>query len=333
MVKLFLISFFISFLVTIPVFKALAIKLKIVDMPDGKLKKHQVATPYLGGAAIFISLWSVLFFVCSASQFWAGLFLGTLVIFTAGLVDDLIALCPRQKIIMQLFTAAVLVGAGYSLDLRWPYYSGQVLSIFWLISMMNAFNLVDVMDGLATTIGIWSSLGLSYYAFLAGQSDDLLNILAVLLGSLIAFFCYNKPRAQIYLGDAGSMLLGAVIAATALKINWESIGNKSLINYLAAPTLVAIPALEVASLILIRRFKRIPFYNGSRDHFAHYLKNKQWSEWLILIYVSCYAILLFMLSALVVLSKFSPLGLLFVSTIIFLIWILIVFVSNDFWLR
>lgn len=325
MIKLFLISFFISFLITIPVFKALAVKLKIVDVPDSRLKRHQKVTPYLGGAAIFVSLWSVLFFVFKTSQYCFGLFPGTLIIFTTGLVDDLISMRPWQKIILQLFAAAALVWLGFGLDLGWPYYGSQALSIFWLISMMNAFNLVDVMDGLATTIGIWASLGFAYYAFLSGQLDDLLSMLIVLLGSLSAFFCYNKPRAHIYLGDAGSMLLGALIAVAALKINWAEIGKQGFINYLAAPILVAIPILEVASLIVIRRFKHIPFYNGSRDHFAHYLKDKQWSDWFILAYVSCYAILLFILSFLIVFSDISFLGVLFTGAATFLLWILIIF--------
>lgn len=320
------ISFIISILFTIPAFRALAVRLNIVDVPDGNLKKHCRATPYLGGLAIFVSLWLVLVFLKHNYLLLQGLFFGTFLVLITGLVDDIFLLSPFKKLIGQLLSASVLIYYGFYLDLAWPLYLDKFLSLIWLIGIINAFNLVDVMDGLCVTIGTGATIGLMGYAWYFHQID-LVIILSTLLGALLAFFCYNCPRATIYLGDAGSMLLGAILAAIALKINWYSHENCSFLNYLVAPVILGIPIIEVLSLILIRKFKKIPFYNGSTDHYMHYLKRKKWQEWLILLFTFLYQLLLFMLSLIIFTKKFTIFTNFVAGLLLLGLWIYVVFLK------
>jgi UDP-GlcNAc:undecaprenyl-phosphate GlcNAc-1-phosphate transferase len=322
---LFLSSFLITILITVPVAKKLALYFNIVDVPDSYLKKHQKITPYLGGAAIFISFWVILgLFSNLIKHDFYGLLIGTTLIFAAGLMDDIFLLSPFQKFNCQLVAGAVLVGFGFSLDACWPLYLDKILSLFWIIALMNAFNLVDVMDGLATTIGLCICGSLFVYAFYLNQ-ETVCYVLLVLLGGQLAFFYYNRPRAVIYLGDAGSMLIGTILAAVSLKIKWINLGNDGFLSYLIAPIVFGIPLMETLSLILIRKLKKIPFYNGSPDHYIHYLKHKGWREWSILGYTAMYSLLLCLFSMFVAFLNPPIFLLLSVGMLLLVAWIDVVF--------
>ncbi len=318
------ISFILSILFTVPAFRALALRLNIVDIPDGKLKKHRRATPYLGGLAIFTSLWLVLFIFDQHYTALYGLFWGTAIVLVTGLVDDIFLLTPLKKLAGQLISASVLIYYGFCLNLNWPLYADQFLSLLWLAGIINAFNLVDVMDGLAVTIGTGITLGLMGYTWYLNQFD-LLAILLALLGAQLAFFCYNRPRATIYLGDAGSMLLGATLAAIALKINWLCCEKYCALHYLIAPIIMGIPIIEVISLILIRKVKNIPFYTGSHDHYIHYLKNKEWQEWSILSFTFLYQLLLFIFSVVVFMEIMTLFVILIAGLLLLWSWVYVVF--------
>lgn len=322
---IFFTSFALAVLLVVPAFRFLARSLDIVDRPDGKLKRHQQITPYLGGAAIFCTLWLLLLAYSKNPTGLDGLLAGTSTILMVGLVDDIIGLTPSQKLLGQSLSAALLVYYGFCLNLTWPLGIAKLLSFVWLVSLMNAFNLVDVMDGLATMFGMCATLGLTWYVAYLGPAD-LFVILIVFLGAQLAFFCHNCPRATIYLGDTGSMLIGALIGAVALKVNWHELALDQLwLNYLIAPLLVAVPAIEVASLIIIRRFKRIPFYNGSHDHYIHYLKRKGWKEGAILAFTALFVALFSLSSVLIAYHFLSIWRVVLILMLLLLIWIRVVF--------
>lgn len=326
---LFLSSFLITILITVPFARHLALYLNIVDVPDFFLKRHSKVTPYLGGAAIFVSFWVILsLFLGIYHCNLFGLLIGSSLICIAGLIDDILVLSPFQKLKFQLLAATILVIFGFSLDFHSPFYLNKALSLFWIVALMNAFNLVDVMDGLATIIGIGIGCGLLGYAFYLKQ-DLLASMLLILLGAQLGFFYHNRPRATIYLGDAGSMLIGTILAVISLKINWICLGEKNFLNYLIAPIIFGIPLIEVISLILIRKFKKIPFYNGSPDHYIHYLKNKGWCEWSILRYTLAYCGLLSLFSLCVAFSKNQLALLLCFGILLQGLWIYVVFAKNS----
>ena len=107
-------------------------------------------------------------------------------------------------------------------------------------------------------------------------------VLCSFLGALVAFLWYNKPPARIYLGDAGSLFIGGFLATVPFLLHW---GTYNQYGYLAPIIILAIPLLECYSLILIRWYKGIPFYQGSPDHFCLYLQGGGWSKSVILTYV------------------------------------------------
>ena len=297
-----IIAFIFSFgggLYLIPILMRAASKGAFVDRPDGKIKTHKAPIPYLGGVAVFVSFVATLALVYPFEGKILWLILGSTFLLFVGLIDDLHALTPLQKIGGQVLATVCFLRGG--ITLKSEFFSGVInlcTSGFWILLVINAFNLVDVMDGLATLLAIVSvaaffviSLVLKVYA--------LTLLLVAIAGALLAFFIYNKPPAKMYLGDAGSLFMGGFVAAIPLLFSWSDImdahnaypafvvGNYVLIVGVLALVpfmLVAVPLLEVISLVIIRTYLCIPFYQGSPHHFSLYLRAKGWKDTTILVF-------------------------------------------------
>jgi len=276
----FVFSFLISFYL-IPIFSKVAFKFGVVDVPDGKLKKHNKATPYLGGVAIYLG-----FLISSAlalpfgHQFFLYIMASTILLFV-GLLDDLVNITPSQKFFGQFVAVLCYLKAGFYLKMSFFGNAWNIfISAFWFLLLINAFNLIDVMDGLVATIAIVIASIYIVFSLLLGQYILSLLLIAF-LGALIAFLLFNKPPAKIYLGDSGSLFIGGFLASIPFGLSWSEYNS---IGYIIPIVLCAIPLIEEASLILVRSFKRIPFYYGSPDHFSIYLQEKGWSKRAILVF-------------------------------------------------
>jgi UDP-GlcNAc:undecaprenyl-phosphate/decaprenyl-phosphate GlcNAc-1-phosphate transferase len=273
-------SLFISFFATywvVPHIIVLAKKFNILDIPDGSVKKHKEPTPYLGGVAVYLGFIVASAAVLPASATLLHFFLGLTLLLVVGLTDDLMPLSPAQKLLGQVVAALCLVPADFGFT--WA------LSLFWVVTLINAFNLIDVMDGLASLVAIAATATFLGLALLWGQ-ESLALVLGAFLGALCAFFLYNRPPAKIYLGDAGSLFLGGLLGAVPFMLRWpEAVPTFSAI--VISVVILAIPLLELASLIVIRTAKRIPFYKPSPDHFSFYLLRAHWPKNFVLIYVAC----------------------------------------------
>jgi len=152
-----LISFLITFYV-VPILCAVAIKINAVDVPDGKIKMHKRPTPYLGGIGVFLGFLVALGLTLPFhNNLWL-LVIGSTLLLFFGLIDDLIVMKPYQKFFGQIVVALCFLKAGFYLKEQFFYnYWNIGISFFWILSIINAFNLVDVMDGLATLIAICST--------------------------------------------------------------------------------------------------------------------------------------------------------------------------------
>ena len=208
MMRLFF-SFFISLLITfylVPIFAAFAAKLGVMDVPDGKIKKHERAVPYLGGVAVYVGFITTLALICPFEDQIFLFLIGITLLLFIGLIDDLLCMKPYQKFLGQLIVAFCFLKSGFYL--KECFFLNNIwsipISLFWILLVINAINLVDVMDGLATTVAICSSVSFFILALFFNQIHVAL-LLTTFLGSLCAFLWYNKPSAQIYLGDAGSL--------------------------------------------------------------------------------------------------------------------------------
>lgn len=314
-----------SFLVTfylVPLFCLLARRLQFVDVPDGKIKVHKQATPYMGGIAVYVGFLAALGLTYPFENSFFLFLVGITLLLFVGLIDDLIILRPYQKLFGQIIAMLCFLKAG--LYLKGHFFSDFLsisLSSLWILSIINAFNLVDVMDGLASTLAICAAvsfLGIALYL----QQAAVVVLLCAFIGALAAFFWYNKPTAQIYLGDAGSLFIGGFLATIPFLLNW---GTYNEVGYLAPIIILSIPLIEVATLIVVRAYKKIPFYNGSPDHFSIYLQNNGWNKWQILSYVAGLAAILFVVAFLFMLNLISFQLVCYLGLFFLLAWYLVVF--------
>lgn len=313
----FIFSFFIT-LFFIPHFCLLAKRWRFMDTPDGKIKKQSSAVPYLGGVAIYMGFLCGLVFTLPFENKISLLIIGCTLLLLLGLLDDLFQMKPYQKFFGQTIVAFSFLKAGFYLKSHVFYDVWKMpLSIVWILTVINAFNLVDVMDGLATSLAIYATTTLFIVAFLLNHGVVMI-LLAAFLGPLCAFFVYNRPPAHIYLGDAGSLFIGGFLATAPFLFDW---GTYNWYGYLTPLIILGIPLLECTSLILIRTYKGIPFYLGSPDHFCCYLMDNGWSKRAILIYLFIMSFILGLISLAFVFGKISFLETLGLGFLFLIVWI------------
>lgn len=320
MFKLFF-AVFISLLITlyiVPIVSHLARRLGVLDIPDGKIKKHEKPTPYLGGIAVYLGFISTLALVFPFENQILLFIVGSTLLLFVGLVDDLLVAKPYQKFFGQCLAALCFLKAGFFLKETFflKSYWNIPISLLWMLSIINAFNLVDVMDGLATSLAIYATCSFMILSLFFNQINITL-LLGSLLGALLGFFWYNKPDAQIYLGDAGSLFIGGFLATVPFLFNW---GLYNWYGFLTPVVILAIPLLEVCTLIIVRSLKGIPFYKGSPDHFSLYLKYNGWKVYEILLYVFVLSIVLFLAAFAFVFNKVTLLELIGLGTFFLVIW-------------
>jgi UDP-GlcNAc:undecaprenyl-phosphate GlcNAc-1-phosphate transferase len=260
----FVLALILSLYLT-PLMRRAALQFGIVDRPDGRLKKHKKPMPYLGGIAIYLSFLLALAFSFSFDQVLLGLLLAGTIILLLGFIDDLGFLKTWAKVAGQLIAVLVLVRSGIFIKLVFlPIYVRIPLTFLWLVGMINAFNIIDVMDGLSGGVALFASLAFFSVSLLNGRIT--IAIVAITLaGSLLGFLRYNFTPARIYMGDAGSMFLGFMIGALAINGSYT---EKDVLGFLAPIAILGIPIFDTVQVIVARWRKGLPVYKGSPDHYA-----------------------------------------------------------------
>jgi len=267
MVLVVFISSLLAALIATPLMMRLALRLEILDRPAEGVKVHPRPIPYLGGAAIVVAFAVPLATAYALSgqprERMLGLLLATVTIFLLGLWDDLRSLSVRTRLIVQFLTALVLLGHGFAVQLHFlPEWLNAVLTLVWIMGTINAFNFIDIIDGLAGGIALIASLSLLAIAA-PGQNLLLLLPAAALAGASLGFLPYNFSNARIYMGDAGSYVLGLVFAALALETSYTQS------NYLAffAPVIILwVPLFDLSFTTLMRVVNRRSVFKASNDH-------------------------------------------------------------------
>ena len=224
----------------------------------------------LGGAAIWLSV--VITFVAFSLQSTYGkwILLASTFLFLVGLVDDLLHIKPYQKLIGQILGAAYVVYYGLSLPWTGSVLLNMALAIFWLVSITNAINLLDNMDGLASGIAIIAAGFLALSFVNTGQYTEA-GIMLVFAAALLGFLVYNSNPASIFMGDCGSMFVGFFLASSAL-INVSGGRSRSFLPVLAVPILVLfIPIFDTTFVTVLRKLSGRAASQGGRDHTSHRL--------------------------------------------------------------
>ncbi|MEW5806013.1 MAG: MraY family glycosyltransferase [Acidobacteriota bacterium] len=271
---LYVATFFLALLFSLyltPVFRKAAIKFNIVDRPDGRLKNHAEPTPYLGGLSIYVSFLLALSLTFDFSKEVLGTLLAGSIILILGLIDDFGVLGPWAKLAGQSLAAVVLIKSSIFIKLTFiPFWLAIPLTFLWLIAITNAFNLVDIMDGLSAGIAFISTVFLFAVAWM-NERVMIAMLLSALAGSILGFLKYNFHPARIYMGDAGSLFIGLTIGSLAM-INSYTINNR--VASIVPIIILGVPIFDMLFVMYVRWRRGLPIMTGSPDHFA--LRLRKW---------------------------------------------------------
>ena len=259
---------------------------------------HKRPTAMMGGVAIFLAvlLGYAIFvpktpeslIVIGASSF----------LFLVGLLDDVLNIKPYHKLVGQLIGAVMLVGLGPRLPLTGYEIVDIWITVFWLIGITNAINLLDNMDGLAAGISAIAAISLAVGFALNGQVNELL-LVAVFIGALLGFLIFNFNPASIFMGDCGSMFVGFLLASSVL-IGQAGGRSRGIFSILAVPVLILfIPIFDTTLVTVIRKLWGRKASQGGRDHTSHRLVALGLSERWAVLMIYAFAVLAGLLSLIV----------------------------------
>jgi UDP-GlcNAc:undecaprenyl-phosphate/decaprenyl-phosphate GlcNAc-1-phosphate transferase len=282
---------FVASLCLTPLARRIAFWLDIVDRPDQHRKLHTRTTPLGGGLAVLgaflIATCAALLFSDSQRRagisdplFFAGLLAAAVGICLVGILDDRFTLRGRQKLLGQFLVTLIVVASGLVIHrvdflIHWDLGLLAVpFTIFFLLGAINAVNLIDGLDGLATSVGIVVSLAVAIMSVLSGHTTEAFLALA-LAGALLGFLMYNRPPASIFLGDAGSMLIGLLLGALAIRAALKGPTTVALAGPLAV---LAIPVFDVSMALLRRWLTGRSLYTTDRGHLHHTLLQRGFSN-------------------------------------------------------
>lgn len=258
-----------------PRVRAAAVRFGIVDCPDGRLKAHREPTPYLGGLAISLAfLLTLSLVIVEFDREVVGMLLAGSIVVILGLLDDMGQLGPWTKLSGQLVAVLVLLKSGIYIQLTFiPDYLALPLSALWLLAVTNAFNLIDIMDGLACGTASVAALILLVFAHLDGAFQSA-TLLACLAGACLGFLGFNFEPAKIFMGDTGSMFLGLLLGALAMNVSYTEANRLAALS----PALIlGVPLFDMLFVMYIRRRRGLPVMLGSPDHVALRLRKWRWT--------------------------------------------------------
>jgi len=263
------IAFLLS-LYGVPIARQAALKYHIVDAPDGRLKQQREPVPYFGGLAIYLAFLMSLAFTFEFRQDVLGIILSGTIIVMLGLIDDFGVLTPGTKLAGQLLTVFVLIKSGVRIEIvALPDWLDVTLTVLWMVGLINAFNLLDIMDGLSAGVGAVSASCLLVVAVWQGD-QTIAFMLAALIGSLLGFLRYNWQPAKIYMGDTGAMFIGLLLGAMTMIERYPSDHPFSL---LTPVFILGIPIFDTLFVMYIRYQRGLPMFWGSPDHIAIRLRH------------------------------------------------------------
>lgn len=278
---------------------AVAPRLGLMDEPGDDRRIHKTAIPRAGGIAIWVTFLMVTSGVLvtgwlkncgQLSWSWFGGFAaGSLVLMIAGFLDDRMGLRALVKLGAHILAPAVFfvihpIHTGI-FPQNWPIILDGCLFVVWVVMLINAFNLIDGLDGLCGGLAAVSSFALAGFAMANGRMDSAL-LLLIMGGAILGFLRYNFSPARIFLGDAGSMLMGFFLATAAT----DAVGRKAVVGIILLPIAVAgVPLLDVLLAIWRRGAKRLVrqlqgdanpggIFDPDREHLHHRLLDRGGSQ-------------------------------------------------------
>ncbi len=259
--------------------RLIALRFGVLDAPTQEHKTHVGPIPYLGGVAIVISTVAVSYGASLVSNFSRDTFklastmlVPAIFLALVGLIDDIKHLQPWPRFVAQnliaLISASILMGTDTLGSPTGLFVLDLVITVLWLVGITNAINFFDNVDGGASGTVAISSLALTLLAInnnqflIAGMS-------IVLAGSTLGFLVWNKPPARIYMGDAGALFLGLLLASLAVRLDTSA--NPTYLGLFIPFLLLAVPILDTSVAVTKRIVRGVSPFQGGRDHLSHRL--------------------------------------------------------------
>ncbi len=310
-------------LALVPMFSTLAKSIGLVDKPDANRKLHANAIPMVGGLVLFTTVLIIaplaIYFGVKFQPFFLGigeavlgwipvdfgrrlirihpedyrellgLTIGSSILVLIGFIDDRFGMRGKKKLAGQIVATSVLIYFGFQFDkmviagfeINFGVFS--ILIVYaWVLGAINSVNLLDGADGIAATIGVIMSMALSLLAIYQGQMLNAIITMSI-TGALLGFLRYNFPPAKVYLGDTGSMLIGFLLAAMAIRCTFK---QTSAFAFFAPLALLAIPFIDTSAAIVRRRLTGRSIFAVDRGHLHHSLMKRGYSPKISLLWVA-----------------------------------------------
>jgi len=277
---------YIGVLVVVPPILRVAFAKKLFDQNGGR-KIHTQIVPPLGGVAIFLGFCLSTIIATNGYEFEAlkAVLGGVILMFFIGLKDDLVAISARKKFAVQVVSALIIIFIGnihfthlhgfFGIE-EISHYVGVPVTLFALIVFINAFNLIDGIDGLASGVSMMVSSFFGVWFYLNGNFPYAIMSFA-LVGSLAAFFMYNVfgHKNKLFMGDAGSLIVGLIVGVLVIQFNELNITNNSVYAVSASPAvsfaIVCMPLIDMVRVMGIRILKGVSPFSPDNNHLHHRL--------------------------------------------------------------
>jgi len=262
-----------------PLMRRIAIATDVIDRPNSSHKSHKQPVPYLGGVAIIIGVITTSYSTSLVSNFTANTFwlattvLGpALVLGLIGLWDDLNNLKPLPRFIAQsiagVFTAGILIITDNVGNPTGSAIFDSIITVIWVVGICNSINFFDNLDGGAAGTVAISSIALAFLS-LNGDQYLIAALATVTAGATLGFLVWNKSPAKIYMGDAGALFLGILLATLTIRLHPQS--DTQIGSYFTPIFLLAIPILDTSVAVISRISRHISPFQGGQDHLSHRL--------------------------------------------------------------
>ncbi|MGD9678975.1 MAG: MraY family glycosyltransferase [Vulcanibacillus sp.] len=278
---------FLTVLILVPILSRVAFKLNFVDLPNIR-KTHKGPVPLLGGLAIYLGYMITMFLCVDDSRLKTAIIISSTLIVSIGLIDDYYKSKKKDfsslpKIIIQIIVAVILYSFGIKItgissifDGGMIFFSAEislVVTLIWVVSLMNMINFLDGADGLAGGIAIISSMTLFLISYVKGL--DVISLLSIILmGTTIGFLLYNFYPARIYMGDTGSVFLGLMLAIISIE---GALKSATLLSIMMVIFVFGVPIFDTIIVFFNRWKNHKPLYTADRTHVHHRLLKKGYS--------------------------------------------------------
>ena len=282
----------------LPLWRRWCLRIDLVDHP-GHRKIHETPVPLAGGLAVLTGLLLPLIGAALVLALWPGglsaaaafaqgmsqratqiaaIAAGAVGITLLGMLDDRHVMSAKKKFAGQLAVALLLVAADVRVTLFLPSVAlSYAVTVLWVLTVINAFNFMDNMNGLCAGLGAIGAF--LFGVFAAGAGQYLVASFAFMMcGALLGFLPHNFPDARAFLGDSGSHLVGYMLAVMAILPHFHRLDQTSPLAVLSPLLVLAVPLLDIVWVVLLRLWMGKPFYVGDTNHLSHRLVRRGLSK-------------------------------------------------------